>query len=134
MREILSLGGMIQQGVNNTVPDTVLEQCPEADRVLCENILMVAQAEIDVLNLASTVVVLNGPTITLACTVQGQEPSISLAQLRAIQAYSPARVRDAHASLRSGMLVLCIEIADSTTRVTTTDTEVIRVVRKRRLW
>ena len=134
MVEGLSLGAMLQQGVNNTVPDSVLEQCPEADRMLCENVLMVAQAEIEVLNLASTVFAVNGSTITMTCTVQGQEPSVSFSQLRSIQSYSPARVRDTTIGLHGNTLVLKIVIADSTTRVTASDTEIIRVVRKRRLW
>lgn len=134
MPEGLSLGAMLQQGVNNTVPDSVLEQCPESDRMLCENVLMVAQAEIEVLNLASTVFTVVGSTISMTCTVQGQEASVSLSQLRAIQAYSPARVRDITVVLHGSTLVLKILIADSTTRVTASDTEIIRVVRKRRLW
>lgn len=134
MVEGLSLSAMLQQGVNNSVPDSVLEQCPEVDRMLCENVLMVAQAEIEVLNLASTVFAVNGSTITMTCTVQGQEPSVSFSQLRSIQAYSPARVRDTTVGLHGSTLVLKIVIADSTSRVTASDTEIIRVVRKRRLW
>ena len=133
MSEKLSLQSLLQQGVNNTVPDSVLEHCPEAERTLCENVLMVAQAEIDILNLASTVVTVSGSSIILRCNVQGSESSVSLNQLRTIQAYSPARVRDVAVGLFSNTLTLSITIADSNTRVTASDTEIIRVVRKRRL-
>ena len=80
MSEKLSLRSLLQQGVNNTVPDSVLEHCPEAERMLCENVLMVAQAEIDILNLASTVVTVSGSSIILRCNVQGSESSVSLNQ------------------------------------------------------
>ena len=134
MSEKLSLHSLLQQGVNNTVPDSVLEHCPESERMLCENVLMVAQTEIDILNLASTVVTVSGSSIILRCNVQGSESSVSLNQLRTIQAYSPARVRDVAVGLCSNTLTLSITIADSNTRVTASDTEIIRVVRKRRLW
>ena len=120
--------------ISEGIPDSVLEQCPEADRMLCENVLMVAQAEIEVLNLASTVFAVNGSTITMTSTVQGQEASVSFSQLRSIQADSPARVRDTTVGIHGNTLVHNIVIADSPSRVTASDTAIIRVVRKRRLW
>jgi hypothetical protein len=43
---------MLQKELKNEVPEAVLRQCPEADRILVENVLRVAQAELVVLNLA----------------------------------------------------------------------------------
>jgi hypothetical protein len=52
----LSLNSMLQRKLKNEVPDCVLRQFPEADRILVENVLCVAQAELVVLNLASTTI------------------------------------------------------------------------------
>ena len=53
----MSLNSMLQKQLHNAVPEEVLRQCPEADRTLVENILRLAQAELVVLNLASTIYV-----------------------------------------------------------------------------
>jgi hypothetical protein len=38
-----SLNSMLQKELHNEVPDAVLRQCPECDRVLVENVLRLAQ-------------------------------------------------------------------------------------------
>jgi hypothetical protein len=74
----MSLNGMLQKQLHNEVPDEVLRQCPEADRTLVENILRLAQAELPVLNLASTIVLIEGLKIILKCTLTGPTPTVSL--------------------------------------------------------
>ena len=134
MSETMSLSSLLHRGINNTVPDSILMQCAESERVLVENILMVAQAEIQTLNLAGTIITAKDTAVTLQCVVTGQNPSISLKQMRDIQAYSPARVTDVRVAGSDTNIVLIIVLNDSTKRVTVEDTEIIRVVRKRRLW
>ena len=129
----LSLNSMLQRELKNEVPDAVLMQCPEADRTLAENILRVAQAELVVLNLASTTVCVEGRKITLKCVLTGPSPSVSLSTMRNLQAYSPARVLDLRAALLDGHLFLVIELSDSLTRISTTELEVVRVLKKRRI-
>ena len=64
----MSLNSMLQRQLHNEVPEEVLRQCPETDRTLVENILRLAQAELVVLNLASTIVLIEGRKIILKCS------------------------------------------------------------------
>jgi hypothetical protein len=61
----LSLNLMLQRELKNEVPDSVLRQVPEVDRILVENVLRVAQAELVVLNLASTTIYIEVRKLTL---------------------------------------------------------------------
>jgi hypothetical protein len=71
-----SLNSMLQKELKNEVPEAVLRQCPEADRILVENVLRVAQAELVVLNLASTTVSVEGRKLTLKSVMTGPSPSV----------------------------------------------------------
>jgi len=51
-RDQLSLHAMLQKGMNNDIPETILEKCPDADRLMIENLLRIAKTELVVLNLA----------------------------------------------------------------------------------
>lgn len=128
----LSLSTILQNGAANSVPDEVLEKCANEDRVMVENILLVAQTEINTLNLASTTIVVDKARITARCAFTGPEPQVTLSQLRAIETYSPARVSDIRVSLNNGILNLTVVICDSSCRITSSQTEIIRVARKRR--
>lgn len=128
-----SLGVMLQKELRNEVPEAVLRQCPEADRVLVDNMLRVAQAELVVLNLASTTVAAEGRKLVLRCAMTGPTPGVSLSSMRSLQAYSPARVIEVRAALHEGSMFLVVELSDSLTRVSMTELEVVRVTRKRRL-
>ena len=128
-----SLSSMLQKELKNEVPDAVLRQCPEADRVLVENVLRLAQAELAVLNLASTTVAVEGRKIVLKCTLTGPTPSVSLSSMRSLQAYSPARVLEVRAALADGSMLLVVELSDATSRISATELEIVRITKKRRL-
>ena len=64
-----SLGALLQKDLKNDVPEPVLAQVPQDDRVLVENILLVAQAELEMLNLASATVVVAAGTLRISCTL-----------------------------------------------------------------
>ena len=100
MRESGSLGAMLQKDSKNEVPESVLAQLPPEDRVLVENILLVAQAELEILNLASTTVVASESIVRVSCALAGPSPLVALSNMRCVQAYSPARVRDVAPSSR----------------------------------
>ena len=129
----LSLNSMLQKELKNEVPKAVLRQCPEADRMLVDNVLRVAQADLVVLNLASTTVSVEGRKLTLKTVLTGPSPSVSLTNMRNLQAYSPARVLDLRTTLSDGNMFLVIELSDSLTRICTTELEIVRITKKRRI-
>lgn len=131
---VSSLGVLLNKDCQNEVPASVLAQVPLSDRVLVENILLVAQAELEILNLASTTVVESGGLLRISCTCAGPSPVVSLCNMRTMQSYSPARVRDVRAVLSDNRLQLVIEVHDANTRVTVSELEVVRVTKKRRFF
>jgi len=128
-----SLNSMLQKELNNEVPDAVLRQVPEADRVLVENVLRLAQAELVVINLASTTVTVESRRTVLKCALTGPTPSVSLSSMRSLQAYSPARVIEVRTTLHDGSMLLVLEISDANTRLGTAELEIVRITKRRRL-
>jgi hypothetical protein len=133
MRESGSLGALLQKDLNNEVPESARAQLAPEDRVLVENILRVAPAELEILNLASTTVVLSDGVIRISCTLAGPSPLVSLSTMRSVQAYSPARVRDLRAVLQDNRLLLVIDVHDRLARITASEVDVVRLVKRRRI-
>ena len=133
-REHNSLHAMLQKDMHNEVPEAVLQRCPEADRVLLENILRLAQSELLVLNLASTSIVAESNKLIVRCALTGPAPSVSLTSLRALQAYSPARVAEVRIVLQEGTMMLVIDVCDAGVRIGTTELEIVRIVKRHRTW
>ncbi len=128
-----SLNAMLQKELHNEVPETVLRQCPDADRVFVENVLRLAQVELVVLNLASTTVTVEGRKIVLKCALTGPSPCVSLSSMRSLQAYSPARIVEVKAVVHDGNMLIVLEITDPSTRISTTELEIVRITKRRRL-
>ena len=99
--ENMPLHAMLQKDIHNQVPEAVLKHCAE-DRVLVENLLHLAQTELLVLNLASTTIVHEQQKLVIHCCLTGPAPSVCLTSMRALQAYSPARVGEARIVFRRG--------------------------------
>ena len=133
MRESGSLGAMLQKDSKNEVPESVLAQLAPEDRVLVENLLLVAQAELEILNLASTTVVASESIVRVSCALAGPSPLVALSNMRCVQAYSPARVRDVCAVLQENRLLLVIDVHDRNARVTASEIDVVRLVKRRRM-
>ena len=129
-----SLGALLQKDLKNDVPESVLAQVPQDDRVLVENILLVAQAELEMLNLASATVVVGENALRISCSLAGPSPVVSLTNMRSLQSYSPARVRNVRAMLSENRLLLVIDVHDANSRVTASEIEVVRITKKRRFF
>ena len=52
----MSLNAMLGENINNTISEEFLDKIPQADRTLVENLMLVAQAEIESLNLTTALV------------------------------------------------------------------------------
>ncbi len=129
-----SLGAMLQKDLKNEVPEEVLALLPAEDRVLIENVLLVAQAELEILNLASTTAVVSESGVRVSCALAGPGPVVTLGNMRCVQNYSPARVREVRVALQENRLILVIEVHHAHTRVTASEIEVVRLTKVRRLF
>jgi hypothetical protein len=131
-RDHMSLHAMLQKDMHNEVPDAVLQNCADADKILVENLLRLAQTELLVLNLASTTIVTEAHKIIVRCALTGPTPSVSLSSMRALQAYSPARVGEVRTILQEGNLLLVLDVCDSSVRMGTTELEIVRITKRHR--
>ena len=111
-REHMSLHAMLQKDMHNDVPEAVLQKCADADKILVENLLRLAQTELLVLNLAS----------------------VSLSSMRALQAYSPARVGEVRTIMQEGSMLLVLDVCDSSVRMGTTELEIVRITKRHRVF
>ena len=132
VRESMSLHAMLHKDMQNEVPDSVLNHCTESDKVLVENLLRLAQAELSVLNLASTTIVTEGKKTVVRCALTGPTASVSLSNMRALQAYSPARVVEVRVALQEGSMMVVFDVCDSSQRMSTTELEIVRITKRHR--
>ena len=128
----MSLHAMLHKDMHNEVPDSVRNHCIDSDKVLVENLLRLAQAELSVLNLASTTIVTEGEKPVVRCALTGPTPSVSLSTMRALQAYSPARVAEVRIVLQEGNMMLVFDVFDASVRMSTTELEIVRITKRHR--
>jgi hypothetical protein len=91
-----------------------------------------AQAELSVLNLASTTIVSECKKTVVRCALTGPTPSVSLSNMRALQAYSLARVVEVRIALQEGSMMLVFDVCDSSVRMSTTELEIVRITKRHR--
>jgi hypothetical protein len=103
--------------------DALLPAGAPADRVLVHALLRLAQAELLALDLASTTVAAEGGSLVVCCALAGPTPSVSLSSMRALQAYSPARVGEVRAAMRGGRMSLVVDVRDAAARAGTAELE-----------
>ena len=70
------------------LPDAVLDQCSEADRVIVENIGLVAQETLPALNLVQATIVQDGGKYLLRLPFAATAASVTLRELCMIQTYN----------------------------------------------
>ena len=80
-----TLNAMINKGIKNEVPETVLQNCGADDRVLVENLLLLAQAELESLQLASATVCKNDKKTVVQCPFAGTDCRLSLSAMQSMQ-------------------------------------------------
>ena len=125
-----TLGHAIANVMRRTIPEHTLLNVPESDKILLQNIVHLVQdsiAEVDVsrMEVEKGVEVYN---IRLPMSVRAL--SVSLEQLRQIQAYSPARVSDASVVLTSDASYITLRVTTETRPLMYSEIDIIRI-RKR---
>jgi hypothetical protein len=78
-------------------------------------------------------VVASESIVRVSCALAGPSPLVALSNMRCVQAYSPARVRDVRAVLQENRLLLVIDVHDRNARVTASEIDVVRLVKRRRM-
>jgi len=130
----MSLSSMIANAVRPRVPEAVLQQCLEGDRVVVENIAMVALEFVPALNLplASMAPHKNGRSYELHMPITVERCRLSLADLRSIQAHAPARVGDVALVFEDGACHLSVSICNEKHLVHFSEIDIIRMHKRAR--
>ena len=125
------LGSALNAVMRTRVPAAALSQCADADRVLVENVLILAQEMLPLIDVAACSIDLKHGQYRILVPVAAQT-RVGLRELRAIEAYSPARVTGVAVQTGGAVGALCIDIADQNCPITCTELDVVRICKKRR--
>lgn len=125
------LGSALQAVLRTRVPANVLNVCSEADRVVVENIIILAQELIPLLDVTACSVDKKHLHYRVHIPVSAQT-RIGLRELRAIEAYSPARVTAVSVQTGGAVGALCIDINDQHCPISCTELDVVRICKRRR--
>ena len=112
-----------------TLPVAVLEQCTPDDRVVVENIALVAHEAIVTTNLSSATLTKDRNRYLLSMPCSGY---VSLADMRTVQAFNPARVHDIRVIWRDAEMVVRIDVCTETAPLSCSELDVVRVTKRSR--
>ena len=139
----MALAAALARNTRPVVPENIISNCQQEDRVVVENILLVASETVPCANLTATTLVKANGKYKL-CVPLAAPHLVTLSQLRAIQTYNPARVAEVsfktdRAEKPDGgdgaqLSALVIEVADQATPISVSEIEVMRVCKRRRWW
>lgn len=128
-----SLAHSLRSAVRARIPEATLSVCNLKDRMVVENIVTLL-AESMHLNVTQTAIVRDKQTYKITIPMP-RETDLSLSDLRQVEAYSPARIMDISVLVRSGSpsLIRCV-VNDESAPVLVSETDVLRVTKRRRWW
>lgn len=128
-----SLADSLRTAHRARIPEGVMSICDARDRAVVENIITLV-GEVAGLNIAHAALVREKQTYIVTMPLP-TDAEISLADLRQVESYSPARVVDLRLAQRSNHpAVLRCVIADESAPVLVSETDVLRVTKRKRWW
>lgn len=129
----MSLAQALSHTLRPKLPDSVLRACIEADRVVVDNIALVALEFVPLLNLPmATLFKRDETTYELRLPITAESSRVSLADMRGIQTHSPARIADVYVMRDADSFELCVSICNETNLVRFTELDVIRLHKRAR--
>lgn len=126
-----TLSSMVQKDICNDINESELKKCNAQDSILVENVLLIAQAELQMLQLKKISIEIKSSLIKILCPLTNKF-KVTLSSLRNIQHYSPARIHEVSVHVNHNETMLCIEIMDYISRVTSNEIDVVRVAKRKR--
>ena len=123
----MSLAHALSHTLRPKLPDGVLRACLEADRVVVDNIALVALEFVPLLNLPMATLLKRDDTYELRLPITAESSRVSLADMRNIQAHAPARIADVFVVHETDTFELCISVCNETSLIRFTELDVIRL-------
>lgn len=115
------------------VSEATINKCLPADRIVVENILAVVQDVIAFADISTTVISPKNNKYEVSVPLC-QHYTVSLEDMRCIEAYSPARIGMICVDSASKDINLRLSIVDEQSVMSITEVDVIRISKKRRLF
>ena len=126
-----TLGHAIAQVMRRTIPEHTLCNVPESDKVLLQNIVHLVQDSIPEVNVTLLEVEKGTEVYNLRLPTSMRTLTVSLEQLRQIQAYSPARISEVSVGVTSDTPHIILRVTTEARPLMYSEIDIIRI-RKRR--
>lgn len=126
-----TLGHAIATVMRRTIPEHTLLNVPESDKILLQNIVHLVQDSIAEVNVSLMEVDKGVEVYNIRLPMSVRTFTVTLEQLRQIQAYSPARISDASVVLTSDASYITLRVTTETRPLMYSEIDIIRI-RKRR--
>jgi hypothetical protein len=126
-----TLGHAIASVMRRTVPEHALANVPDADKMLLQNIVHLVQDSIPVIDVTLLELEKGTEMYTLRLPASMRTFTVSLEQLRQIQAYSPARISEVSVGVASDTPHIILRVTTEARPLMYSEIDIIRI-RKRR--
>ena len=126
-----TLGLAIASVMRRTIPEHTLLNVPDSDKILLQNIVHLVQDSITEVNVSLMEVEKGVDVYNIRLPISMRTFTVTLEQLRQIQAYSPARIYDASVTLTSDTQYITLRVTTETRPLMYSEIDIIRI-RKRR--
>lgn len=115
----------------NELPEQILSSVSEDDRMVVEQIMLVAQAAFHSLNISAASIQVDNGKYLVTTPFEGKRTTVTLADLRAIANYNPARIADIRVCLsETHGPRLRIDICNEATRMPCSQLDILRVSKR----
>ena len=126
-----TLGHAIANVMRRTIPEHTLANVPDSDKVLLQNIVHLVQDSIPEVNVTLLEVEKGVEVYNIRLPTSMRTVTVSLEQLRQIQAYSPARISEVSVGVTSDTPHIILRVTTEARPLMYSEIDIIRI-RKRR--
>jgi hypothetical protein len=126
-----TLGHAIANVMRRTIPEHSLASVPDADKILLQNIVHLVQDSIPEVNVTLLEVEKGVEVYNIRLPTSMRTVTVSLEQLRQIQAYSPARISEVSVGVTSDTPHIILRVTTEARPLMYSEIDIIRI-RKRR--
>jgi hypothetical protein len=126
-----TLGHAIANVMRRTIPEHTLMNVSDSDKILLQNIVHLVQDSITEVNVSLMEVEKGVEVYNIRLPMAMRTFTVTLEQLRQIQAYSPARIYDAAVTLTSDTPYITLRVTTEARPLMYSEIDIIRI-RKRR--
>jgi hypothetical protein len=126
-----TLGHAIAQVMRRTIPEHTLNNVPESDKVLLQNIVHLVQDAIPEVNVTQMELDKSADHYSIRLPFAARTFVLSLEQLRQIQTYSPARISEVLVTSATDAPQITVRVTTESRPVQYSEVDIIRI-RKRR--